>query len=49
MFPYKGRFYLVGIYSWGAKGCSLKSKPSVFLDVRMILDWISYVTGLMTI
>jgi len=49
MFPYKSRFYLVGIYSWGGKECNENSKPAVFADVRKAVDWISYISGVQTV
>ncbi|KAJ8301167.1 hypothetical protein KUTeg_020154 [Tegillarca granosa] len=37
---YKGRFYLVGIVSWGTEECNRQGYPSVFTRVTSFQDWI---------
>lgn len=50
MFPYRRRWYLIGIFSWSQSGnCAVPNHPSVFADVRKALPWISAITGLVTV
>ena len=43
--PSTGRYYAIGITSWGFEPCSTKEFPNVFADITKYLDWIDYKTG----
>ncbi|XP_077485203.1 transmembrane protease serine 9-like [Amblyomma americanum] len=39
LLPYEGRYYVVGIISWG-KGCAIPGFPGVYTRVSAYLDWL---------
>ncbi|KAL3853534.1 hypothetical protein ACJMK2_017069, partial [Sinanodonta woodiana] len=42
---FNGRFYLVGIVSWGREDCQHIGYPSVFTRMSSYIDWINRITG----
>ena len=38
---FNGKWYLEGVTSWGGLPCALRSKPTVYADVRKLKSWIT--------
>ena len=43
--PLTGRYYAIGITSWGFDPCSTAEFPNVFADVTKYVDWIDFKAG----
>ncbi|CAH1245748.1 OVCH1 [Branchiostoma lanceolatum] len=40
-----GAYDVIGVVSWGSKGCQVKGAPGVFTEVSAYRDWLNYVSG----